>query len=102
MDAVFMSFTLELLDTPEIPTALGECKRVLLSHRRVVVVGMSTEGRENPMTRVFKWTHKHFPNFLDCRPIYVGAALEQAGFRIARELKNRMWIPVEIVMGVRP
>ena len=102
MDAVFMSFTLELFDTPEIPTVLGECKRVLWPGGRIVVVGMSKDGRHDALVGVFEWTHKHFPNFLDCRPIYVREALEQEGFTIAKAMKKHMWVPVEIILGVKP
>jgi ubiquinone/menaquinone biosynthesis C-methylase UbiE len=101
MDAIFMSFTLELFDTPEIPSVLGECKRVLRPGGRIVVVGMSKEGDPDPLLAVFEWTHKHFPNFVDCRPIYVRKALEEAGFKIRKALKKRMWIHVEIVLGVK-
>jgi len=94
-----MSFTLELFDTHEIPKVLGECKRVLRSGGRIVVVGMSREGEHEPFINVFEWAHKHYPNFIDCRPIYEGEALEKAGFEIQKALKKRMWIPVEIVLG---
>jgi ubiquinone/menaquinone biosynthesis C-methylase UbiE len=99
MDAVFMSFTLELFDTPEIPKVLSECKRVLKTDGRIVVVGMSKEGEHEPLIGVFEWAHRHFPNFLDCRPIYVREALEKAGFQIRKALKKHMWIPVEIILG---
>jgi demethylmenaquinone methyltransferase/2-methoxy-6-polyprenyl-1,4-benzoquinol methylase len=102
LDAVFMSFTLELFDTPEIPRVLCECKRVLRPGGRIVVVGMSKEGDQEPLLGVFEWAHKHFPNFVDCRPIYVRAALGQAGFNIAKALKKHMWIPVEVILGVKP
>jgi len=100
-DGVFMSFTLELFDTPEIPKVLRECKRVLRPGGRIVVVGMSKEGRRDPMVNVFEWTHKHFPKFLDCRPIYVRRALKEAGFTIRNALTKHMWIPVEIILGVK-
>jgi len=101
LDGVFMSFTLELFDTPEIPKVLRECKRVLRPGGRIVVVGMSKDAKRDPLIGVFEWTHKHFPNFLDCRPIYVREALERAGFKTAKAVKKHMWIPVEIVLGMK-
>jgi ubiquinone/menaquinone biosynthesis C-methylase UbiE len=98
---VFMSFTLELFDTPEIPQILLECRRVLRVGGRIVVVGMSKQGKQDPLIGVFEWAHRHFPNFVDCRPIFVRNAMEQAGFRIARTLRKHMWIPVEIVCGIK-
>ena len=100
LDGVFMSFTLELFDTPEIPKVLSECNRVLRPGGRIVVVGMSKEGPKDPLVNVFEWTHKHFPKFLDCRPIYVRRTLEEAGFTIGKVVTKHMWIPVEIVLGV--
>jgi ubiquinone/menaquinone biosynthesis C-methylase UbiE len=102
LDAVFMSFTLELFDTPEIPQVLRECRRVLRPGGRIVVVGMSKDGPGEPLISVFEWGHKHFPNFLDCRPIFVRAALEQAGFEIQKALKKHMWIPVEVILAIKP
>ena len=101
MDAVFMSFTLELFDTPEIPKVLRECKRVLRPGGRIVVVGMSKDAKHDPLIGAFEWTHEHFPNFLDCRPIYVREALEKAGFKTGSALMKHMWIPVEIVLSLK-
>jgi ubiquinone/menaquinone biosynthesis C-methylase UbiE len=97
LDAIFMSFTLELLDTPEIPIVLSECRRVLRPDGRIVVVGMSKEGKNGFVVHAFEWTHRHFPNFLDCRPIYVARALAGAGFTIVAAETAHMWVPVEIV-----
>jgi ubiquinone/menaquinone biosynthesis C-methylase UbiE len=102
MDAIFMSFTLELFDTPEIPVVLGECKRVLRPGGRIVVIGMSRVKPDGVLTEVFEWTHRHFPNYLDCRPILVRRAMEDAGFQINKASIQSMWIPVEIVLGVNP
>jgi demethylmenaquinone methyltransferase/2-methoxy-6-polyprenyl-1,4-benzoquinol methylase len=101
VDGVFMSFTLELFDTPEISKVLRECKRVLRHGGRIVVVGMSKDAKPDPLIAIFEWIHKHFPHYLDCRPIYVRRAIEHAGFKIKRALKKHMWIPVEIVLGMK-
>jgi demethylmenaquinone methyltransferase/2-methoxy-6-polyprenyl-1,4-benzoquinol methylase len=99
VDAIFTSFTLELFDTPEIPVVLAECKRVLRPGGRLVVVSMSKEGENGAILHLFEWTHKHFPNFLDCRPIFVQRAVQAAGFKIESAERKTMWVPVEIVLG---
>lgn len=99
MDAVFMSFTLELFDTAEITTVLAECKRVLEPGGRIVVVGMSKEGPGGLLVEAYEWSHRHFPNFVDCRPIFVARALEAAGFQVKEKTMQDMWLPVEVVLA---
>jgi len=99
LDAVFMSFTLELFDTPEIPQVLAECRRVLRAGGRIGVVAITKEGREGFAVEAYEWTHEHFPNLLDCRPIFVRRALEAAGFSIRDATITKMWVPVEIVVA---
>jgi ubiquinone/menaquinone biosynthesis C-methylase UbiE len=99
MDAVFMSFTLELFDTPEIPRVLAECKRVLRAGGRVGVVAITREGKEGFAVEAYEWTHRHFPNLLDCRPIFARCSLEDAGFSTKEATVTNMWVPVEIVVA---
>ena len=102
MDAIFMSFTLELFDTPEIPVVLAECRRVLRPGGRIGVVAMSKAGGADPLLRFFEWTHRHFPNFVDCRPIFVRRAIEAAGFEVRETALMHMWVPVEVVVARAP
>jgi ubiquinone/menaquinone biosynthesis C-methylase UbiE len=101
IDAIFTSFTLELFDTPELPKVLADWKRVLKPAGRLVVVAISKEGKPGLVIEVFEWTHRHFPNLMDCRPIFVARALEAAGFRVGEKLIEHMWAPVEIVKGIK-
>ena len=101
MDGIFMSFTLELFDDAEIPTVLAECRRVLKPGGRVVIAAMSNEGEHGLMYEAYQWTHRHFPNFVDCRPISVRKILEGAGFKVCSSDKMSIWVPVEVVLAMK-
>ncbi len=102
VDALFTSFTLELFDTPEIPVVLAECRRVLRPGGRLGVAAVSKEGHHELLVGAYEWTHRHFPNLLDCRPIFAGRSIEEAGFRVQSSEVAMMWVPVEIVVAVKP
>lgn len=99
LDGIFMSFTLELFDTPNIPAVLGECKRVLRDGGRLCVVSLSKEDA-GTVTELYEWIHEQIPRYVDCRPIYTEKALAEGGFEIVETRHETMWgLSLGIVLG---
>ncbi|HEY5730259.1 MAG TPA: methyltransferase domain-containing protein [Anaerolineales bacterium] len=100
LDGIFMSFTLELLDNPEIPLVLQECYRILKPGGRLVVVSMTKTDPPGIPVRLYEWFHDVVPNYADCRPIFARQEMEQNRFTIQDVSVSSMWgLPVEIVLG---
>ncbi len=67
------------------------------------MVAMSKEGKDTAARKLYEWGHLKLPNYIDCRPIYVSRALEEAGFQIVDKITMPYWgLPVEIVMARKP
>ena len=98
IDCAFISFTLELFDTPEIPKVLGEIHRVLKKGGRLGIVSLA----KGDMTavRIYEWFHRSMPILVDCRPIYVKNLVTMAGYGIQQSRATRMWgLPVDILVA---
>ncbi|WP_246084331.1 class I SAM-dependent methyltransferase [Salinadaptatus halalkaliphilus] len=97
-DAVFASFVLELLDTPEIGSALREWYRVLDPNGRLCVVSLSRR-RAGPLTWLYEAIHDRWPTYVDCRPIYLRETLLETGFAVRdHRTTDICGLPVEVAL----
>gem|GEM_PF-284598 len=102
-DAVFMSFALEVIDTPEIPKVLEQIRKVLKPGGRLGVASMSKENGNSVFVRFYEWIHSRWPKYLGSRPIYAEQALIEAGYQIEMSEKLRIFrLPAEIIVAVKP
>jgi demethylmenaquinone methyltransferase/2-methoxy-6-polyprenyl-1,4-benzoquinol methylase len=101
-DTVFMSFTLELFDTPEIPKVLGEIKRVLRGGGRIGAVSLSRSLGVSWPIKLYERIHLRWPSYVDCRPIFLVESLRTAGFQIMScETRRLAVLPVEIAVACK-
>jgi demethylmenaquinone methyltransferase/2-methoxy-6-polyprenyl-1,4-benzoquinol methylase len=99
-DAAFMSFTLELLEPPDIEVVLSEIKRVLRRRGRLAVVCLATTPEPGFVAEAYEWLHRRFPHLLDCRPIDVMRHLEECGYRPMNVDYLTFWrLPVTAVVA---
>ena len=100
VDAVFMSFTLELFPDEEILLVLAECRRVLRPGGKLGLVSLNEAGEPTLMSQLYVWAHQRWPQTLDCRPIQVRQAVQKGGFKIAKVELRGMWgLQVATVMA---
>jgi ubiquinone/menaquinone biosynthesis C-methylase UbiE len=100
LDALFMSFTLELFTADDMVRVLQECRRVLREGGRLGVAALSECGRPNLVERAYGWAHRRFPAWIDCRPIPVSEVLAENGFQVGGVIRGSMWgLHVEIAVA---
>jgi len=100
--AVFLSFTLEVFDTPEVPMVLAQIKKVLKPGGRLGIVDMSKEDGKSVFLKVYEWVHKKCPKYVGSRPIYAGQCLIDAGYQIKSKEKIKIYrLAAEIIIATK-
>lgn len=84
IDAITMSFTLELMATEDIPVVLTQCRRVLRDTGRITVVSLALRDTPNLMTRQYLAAHSRWPRTIDCRPLPLRDVLVSSGFTASK------------------
>jgi ubiquinone/menaquinone biosynthesis C-methylase UbiE len=101
-DEVFMSFTLELFDSHEIPQLLSEIRRVLKVGGKLGAISLSKAKGNSIALRIYEWIHRKWPKYVDCRPIYLEQCLHEAGYTIqSKKMENLLVLPFEIVVAIK-
>ena len=100
-DAIFISFTLELFETPLLQSVLASCREILELAGRLCVVALAKDQRGDALpARLYEQAHRTLPRWVDCRPIFVGPLLQEHGFCIAAATRYAMWgLPVDVVLA---
>jgi ubiquinone/menaquinone biosynthesis C-methylase UbiE len=101
-DAVFMSFALEVLDTPEIRQVLVQIKKVLKPEGRLGIVDMSKEDGKSVFVKAYEWMHNKCPKYLGSRPIYAEQFVIDAGYQIKSKQRIKIFrLPAEIIVAIK-
>jgi ubiquinone/menaquinone biosynthesis C-methylase UbiE len=91
VDRLFMGFTLELFDTPELLPVIQGCLRVLKPGGQMGIVAMSMSDKPGFADRLYMKAHERWPRLVDCRPIDLVSLLTQAGIPYKLLNFNRLW-----------
>ena len=102
-DRLFAAYVLDLIGADNLPGLLAECRRVLRSGGRLVLVSL-TEGVNLPsrlLVGLWKAAYAVSPVACGgCRPVQLTGFVQTAGFsRVDREVVVQLGVPSEVIVA---
>jgi ubiquinone/menaquinone biosynthesis C-methylase UbiE len=102
-DCLLNTYTFEVLATPDIPTMLDECLRILRPGGRIAIVNL-TEGQGTDAAMIEDWKRRYAndPEFFGgARPLELQPLLQTRGLTVTRTYVGPEW-PSEVLLTQRP
>ena len=66
----------------------------------VAMATVQPGAKDSALEKTYKWTHRHFPHIVDCRPIEVERVVQAAGFKLTADDRLAIFtMPVAAVVG---
>jgi ubiquinone/menaquinone biosynthesis C-methylase UbiE len=102
LDAAFSAFTLETFPEGAALELLARVRVALRPGGRLALVSMASGGG-GAMSALYAWSHRRFPQLVDCAPIDATALLREAGFaEVASDRHHLAGIAVAVTRARTP
>ena len=105
-DVVFNAYMLDLIRLADMPTVLGEFRRVLRPGGRLVLLNLSKRdpSRLTWFERLYRALPPRWTPYLvgACRPVAMADGVHAAGFEEITRTYIPNWLPAELVTARRP
>ena len=100
-DGILLSFTFELFPERLFTTLLSECRRMLKTNGKLLLVSMASGQNAGLIYRLYLWAHREYPQWIDCRPVDAARILADNGFRVTeRKTYNLFGLPVDSLLAI--
>lgn len=91
LDAIIMTFSLELFSESDIRDILKECLRTLKRGGKLGIVCMSACERPNLPDRIYRLAHRIAPAIIDCRPIDLERIFTGLNQKVILLRQEKLW-----------
>jgi ubiquinone/menaquinone biosynthesis C-methylase UbiE len=91
MDAIFMGFTLELFDSPELMPVIRESLRILKPGGQMGIVTLSVSDHPGFAERLYTKAHERWPRLVDCRPIDLNSLVSKTDLPYKKLFFSKLW-----------
>lgn len=91
LDAILMSFSLEVFSDSEMKMVIKDCLRVLKVGGKLGIVSMAVANNHGIADQLYEQAHRWLPGLVDCRPLRLEQILNESEGRVESVRYFTLW-----------